>query len=92
MEAKADRSESARDQKFSAAVETLKTLFKGNVHGRLDDLCKPTNRKFDLAASIVLGGKYVSTAEARASFPCILVVPPLHRADAAPPRPGRFAQ
>jgi len=56
MEAKADRNESQRDQKFSAALATLKSLFPG-VHGRLDELCKPTNRKFDLAATIVLGAK-----------------------------------
>ena len=58
MEAKADRSESVRDQKFTAALDALKALFPG-VHGRVDVLCKPSNRKFDLAATIVLGSKCV---------------------------------
>ncbi|KAJ1556687.1 Structural maintenance of chromosomes protein 1, partial [Nowakowskiella sp. JEL0078] len=35
-------------------VESLKRLFPG-VRGRLMDLCKPTQRKFDLAVSIILG-------------------------------------
>jgi structural maintenance of chromosome 1 len=54
MQAKSDRQESHRNKKFKETLETLTRLFPG-VHGRLLDLCKPTQRKFDLAVSIILG-------------------------------------
>lgn len=53
-ELKADRHESERDTKISQAVETLKRLFPG-VHGRMIDLCKPTQKKYNLAVTVAMG-------------------------------------
>ncbi|GMI98700.1 TITAN8, STRUCTURAL MAINTENANCE OF CHROMOSOMES 1 [Hibiscus trionum] len=53
-ELKADRYENERDAKFSEAVETLKRLFQG-VHGRMTDLCRPTQKKYNLAVTVAMG-------------------------------------
>ncbi|KAJ3332898.1 Structural maintenance of chromosomes protein 1 [Blyttiomyces sp. JEL0837] len=53
MQARADKSENDRDQKNRENLEALKRVFKG-VHGRLMDLCKPTQRKYDVAVSTIL--------------------------------------
>ena len=54
MQAKVDRRESERSQKFKETLEALKSLFPG-VRGKILDLCKPTQRKYDLAVSIIMG-------------------------------------
>ncbi|KAJ3029322.1 UNVERIFIED_CONTAM: Structural maintenance of chromosomes protein 1 [Siphonaria sp. JEL0065] len=54
MQARADRSESDRDSKNRENLEALKRIFPG-VHGRLIDLCKPTQRKYDTAVATILG-------------------------------------
>ena len=51
---KADRYENERDAKLSQAVETLKRLFQG-VHGRMTDLCRPTQKKYNLAVTVAMG-------------------------------------
>lgn len=53
-ELKADRYENERDAKLSQAVETLKRLFQG-VHGRMTDLCRPTQKKYNLAVTVAMG-------------------------------------
>ncbi|CAA0823198.1 Structural maintenance of chromosomes (SMC) family protein [Striga hermonthica] len=53
-ELKADRHENERDAKLSKAVETLKHLFPG-VHGRMTDLCRPTQKKYNLAVTVAMG-------------------------------------
>lgn len=53
-ELKADRHENERDAKLSQAVETLKRLFQG-VHGRMTDLCRPTQKKYNLAVTVAMG-------------------------------------
>ncbi|KAM6592206.1 hypothetical protein CsatA_014811 [Cannabis sativa] len=53
-ELKADRHETERDAKLSQAVEALKRLFQG-VHGRMTDLCRPTQKKFNLAVTVAMG-------------------------------------
>lgn len=53
-ELKADRHETERDAKLSQAVETLKRLFQG-VHGRMTDLCRPTQKKYNLAVTVAMG-------------------------------------
>ncbi|XP_009766461.1 structural maintenance of chromosomes protein 1 [Nicotiana tabacum] len=53
-ELKAERHETERDAKFSQAVETLKRLFPG-VHGRMTDLCRPTQKKYNLAVTVAMG-------------------------------------
>ncbi|BBN00427.1 hypothetical protein Mp_1g29090 [Marchantia polymorpha subsp. ruderalis] len=53
-ELKADKRESERDAKVSEAVESLKRLFPG-VHGRMTDLCRPTQKKYNLAVTVAMG-------------------------------------
>ncbi|KAK5820311.1 hypothetical protein PVK06_025357 [Gossypium arboreum] len=53
-ELKADRHENERDARLSQAVETLKRLFQG-VHGRMTDLCRPTQKKYNLAVTVAMG-------------------------------------
>ncbi|KAK8674437.1 hypothetical protein V6N13_112728 [Hibiscus sabdariffa] len=53
-ELKADRYENERDTRLSQAVETLKRLFQG-VHGRMTDLCRPTQKKYNLAVTVAMG-------------------------------------
>lgn len=53
-ELKADRYENERDARLSQAVETLKRLFQG-VHGRMTDLCRPTQKKYNLAVTVAMG-------------------------------------
>ncbi|KAJ3126687.1 Structural maintenance of chromosomes protein 1 [Nowakowskiella sp. JEL0407] len=52
--ARADKYESEKELKMKEFVDSLKKLFPG-VRGRLMNLCKPTQRKFDVAVSIILG-------------------------------------
>ncbi|KAL5036733.1 Structural maintenance of chromosomes protein 1 [Batrachochytrium dendrobatidis] len=54
LQERADRHESERNKKFRDTLETLKRLFPG-VHGRLFDLCQTTQKKYNLAISIVFG-------------------------------------
>ncbi|EPS63234.1 condensin complex components subunit, partial [Genlisea aurea] len=53
-ELRAERHENERDAKVSQAVETLKRLFPG-VHGRMTDLCRPTQKKYNLAVTVAMG-------------------------------------
>ncbi|CAM0136232.1 unnamed protein product [Umbelopsis sp. WA50703] len=54
MQAKIDQNESEKEIRFKECLQNLKQIYSG-FHGRLADLCKPTQRKYDLATSIVLG-------------------------------------
>ncbi|KAF5741846.1 hypothetical protein HS088_TW10G00852 [Tripterygium wilfordii] len=51
---KADKHENERDARFSEAVEKLKQHFQG-VHGRMTDLCRPTQKKYNLAVTVAMG-------------------------------------
>lgn len=53
-ELKADRYENERDVRLSEVVETLKNLFT-SVHGRMTDLCRPTQKKYNLAVTVAMG-------------------------------------
>lgn len=53
-ELKADKRESERDAKLSETVESLKRLFPG-VHGRMTDLCRPIQKKYNLAITVAMG-------------------------------------
>ncbi|XP_027176320.1 structural maintenance of chromosomes protein 1 [Coffea eugenioides] len=53
-ELKADRHENERDVRFTQAAETLKRLFPG-VHGRMTELCRPTQTKYNLAVTVAMG-------------------------------------
>ncbi|KAF9903578.1 Structural maintenance of chromosomes protein 1 [Linnemannia zychae] len=54
MEAKLDQRESEKEQRLKETVSALKRIFPG-VRGRVSDLCKPTQRKYDSAISVILG-------------------------------------
>ena len=53
-ELKADKHESERDARLSEAVEGLKRLFSG-VHGRMTELCRPSQKKYNLAVTVAMG-------------------------------------
>jgi structural maintenance of chromosome 1 len=54
MEAKLDQRESEKEQRLKETLSSLKRIFPG-VRGRVSDLCKPTQRKYDSAISVILG-------------------------------------
>jgi len=54
MQAKADKLETHRDYIIKETIKRLKKIYPG-VHGRVLDLCKPIQRKYDIAVSIILG-------------------------------------
>ncbi|KAG0472907.1 hypothetical protein HPP92_014764 [Vanilla planifolia] len=53
-ELKADKHESERDAQLSETVQSLKRLFAG-VHGRMTELCRPSQKKFNLAVTVAMG-------------------------------------
>lgn len=53
-ELKADRHDNERDARLSQTVDTLKRLYPG-VHGRMTDLCRPTQKKYNLAVTVAMG-------------------------------------
>ena len=53
-QAQGDQSENERQTRLVEMVESLRRIFP-KVHGRLVDLCTPVNKKFEQAASIILG-------------------------------------
>ncbi|MED6186217.1 hypothetical protein PIB30_064726 [Stylosanthes scabra] len=53
-ELKVDRYETKREAERTDAVEKLKRLFPG-VHGHMTDLCRPTQDKYYLAVTVVMG-------------------------------------
>lgn len=53
-ELKADKHESERDARLSETVQSLKRLFPG-VHGRMTELCRPSQKKFNLAVTVAMG-------------------------------------
>uniref|UniRef100_A0A915P2S0 Structural maintenance of chromosomes protein n=1 Tax=Meloidogyne floridensis TaxID=298350 RepID=A0A915P2S0_9BILA len=54
-DAHGDHSESERSRRQHEAVENLKRVFTDKVYGRLVDLCKPSNRKYNVAVTKILG-------------------------------------
>ena len=54
MQAGVDRKETERDAKLKETFSALQRLFPG-VRGRVVDLCKPTQRKYETAVSVILG-------------------------------------
>ncbi|KAH7287580.1 hypothetical protein KP509_32G063300 [Ceratopteris richardii] len=53
-EVKATKRESERDARLSEAAESIKRLFPG-VHGRMTDLCRPIQKKYNLAVTVAMG-------------------------------------
>ncbi|XP_008805238.1 structural maintenance of chromosomes protein 1 [Phoenix dactylifera] len=53
-ELKADKHESERDARLSETIQSLKRLFPG-VHGRMTELCRPSQKKYNLAVTVAMG-------------------------------------
>lgn len=53
-ELKADKHESERDARFAETVQSLKRLFPG-VYGRMTELCRPSQKRFNLAVTVAMG-------------------------------------
>ena len=51
---KAEHRESERERRSAEAIENMAKLFTG-VHGRMTDICKPTQRKYQVALTIAMG-------------------------------------
>ncbi|SCZ98517.1 BZ3500_MvSof-1268-A1-R1_Chr3-1g05436 [Microbotryum saponariae] len=54
QQAGAEKQESERDAKFKETLSALKRTFPG-IKGRVIDLCKPTQNKYSLAVTTILG-------------------------------------
>jgi structural maintenance of chromosome 1 len=54
LQAKVDQQENDRNKKFRETLDNLKRLYPG-VQGKLLDLCKPSQKKFALAVSVIMG-------------------------------------
>lgn len=55
-EAEAENRETQREIKLKEVIATLQRIFPaGAVKGRVSDLCKPVQRKYDKAISVALG-------------------------------------
>ncbi|KAJ1964232.1 Structural maintenance of chromosomes protein 1 [Dipsacomyces acuminosporus] len=53
-QARADQRETAREARLKEVISALQRVFTG-VHGRLSDLCRPTQHKYDASIATVLG-------------------------------------
>ncbi|XP_057245188.1 structural maintenance of chromosomes protein 1A-like [Malurus melanocephalus] len=54
-DARIDRQESSRQQRKAEIMDSIKRLYPGSVYGRLIDLCQPTQKKYQIAVTKVLG-------------------------------------
>ncbi|KAK9474689.1 RecF/RecN/SMC protein [Dipodascopsis tothii] len=57
VEMNADRRESEKEARLRETVASLKRVIPG-VHGRVSDLCKPKQKKYETAMSTVLGRNF----------------------------------
>lgn len=53
LQAKVDKQDSEKELRLRSTVESLRRLFPG-VHGRVVDLCSPSQRKYEVALSVIL--------------------------------------
>eukprot|EP00897_Mesotaenium_endlicherianum_P000577 jgi/Mesen1/1051/ME000122S00048 len=53
-EVKADKRESEREAKIAETISSLRRLFPG-VLGRMSELCRPTQKKYNVAVTIAMG-------------------------------------
>ncbi|KAG7448818.1 condensin complex subunit SMC1 [Guyanagaster necrorhizus] len=72
LQAGVDQHESEKEAKLKETLANLQRLFPG-VRGRVVDLCKPSQRKYDTAVSVVLGRNTDSVVvdEERTAIDCI---------------------
>ncbi|PCH34989.1 cohesin complex subunit psm1 [Wolfiporia cocos MD-104 SS10] len=72
LQAGVDQKESEREAKMKETLANLQRIFPG-VRGRVVDLCKPTQRKYETAVSVVLGRNIdaVVVDEEKTAIDCI---------------------
>ncbi|KAI5889216.1 RecF/RecN/SMC protein [Schizophyllum commune H4-8] len=72
LQASVDRRESDREIKLRETIENLRRLFPA-VRGRVADLCKPSQRRYETAVSVVLGRNIDSIVvdDERTAMDCI---------------------
>lgn len=51
---KANKHESERDARLSETVRSLRQLFT-RVHGRMTNLCRPSQKKYNVAVTVAMG-------------------------------------
>jgi len=54
-DARDDRRKNRDEERIKEAIKSLQLHFKGGVFGRLVDLCRPTQRRFNLAVTVAAG-------------------------------------
>lgn len=74
LQAGVDQKESEREARLKETLQSLQRIFPG-VRGRVVDLCKPTQRKYETAVSTVLGRNIdaVVVDEEKTAIDCIEV-------------------
>lgn len=74
LQAGVEKSESEREVRLKETISNLQRIFPG-VRGRLSDLCKPAQRKYETAVSVVLGRNIdaVVVDEEKVAIDCIEV-------------------
>ena len=74
LQAGVDQRESEREVRLKETLTSLQRIFPG-VRGRVIDLCKPTQRKYEMAVSVVLGRNLdaVVVDEEKTAIDCIEV-------------------
>ncbi|KAH7887101.1 RecF/RecN/SMC [Phlebopus sp. FC_14] len=72
LQAGVDKTESERETKLKETIASLQRVFPG-VKGRVVDLCKPTQRKYETAVLVILGRNIdaVVVDEERTAIECI---------------------
>ena len=74
LQAGVDQRESEREVRLKETLANLQRLFPG-VRGRVIDLCKPTQRKYETAVEVVLGRNVdaIVVDEEKTAIDCIEV-------------------
>jgi structural maintenance of chromosome 1 len=74
LQAGVDKHESEREARLKETLTNLQRMFPG-VRGRIVDLCKPTQRKYETAVSVILGRNIdaVVVDEEKTAIECIEV-------------------
>ncbi|KAI9259119.1 RecF/RecN/SMC [Helicostylum pulchrum] len=72
MEASVSQQESDKDTRFNESVVVMKQIYP-NVHGKLSDLCRPIQRKYDTAVATVLSRNMdaIVVEDEQTAFECI---------------------
>jgi structural maintenance of chromosome 1 len=79
QDARADRRDSERDSKNAETLDSLRRLFSG-IRGRLVDVCKPIQRKYNLAVTEAMG-RYMEAIvvdEQKTALDCVQVSSQAH--------------